>query len=78
MKSRERLEKEREKRSMIYGLIVLGFIFMALCALMILAFSGDNTSVGNLLNSLLYQAKEALGDIWFKISNFLSFLKRGV
>lgn len=78
MKSQDRLEREREKRSMMWALIALGFIVITLCALLILGFSGDNTSVGNFLDVILYNLKDAWSNIWFKISNFLDFLKRGV
>lgn len=78
MKSQDRIEREREKRSMMWGLIGLGFVLIALCALLILGFSGDNTSVGNFLDVILYNLKDVWENIWFKISNFLNFLKRGI
>ena len=78
MKSQDRIEREREKRSMMWGLIGLGFVLIALCALLILGFSGDNTSVGNFLDVIMYNLKDVWENIWFKISNFLNFLKRGI
>ena len=78
MKSQDRIEREREKRSMMWGLIGLGFVLIALCALLILGFSGDNTSVGNFLDVIIYNLKDVWENIWFKISNFLNFLKRGI
>lgn len=76
MKSKDRIEREREKRSMLIAVILIGFVFLIACALMILSFSGDNNSVGNFLNAWLYKLKEVFETVWFKVSNFLNFLKR--
>ena len=78
MKSRDRLEREREKRSMMWSLIALGFILLVVCAMMILSLAGDGTSVGNFMNVFRLKIQEAWDVIWFKISNFLAFLKRGI
>ena len=78
MKSRDRLEREKEKRTMLWSLIALAFILLIVCAMMILSFSGDNSSVGNFMNVIRFKLQEAWDVIWFKLSNFLNFLKRGM
>ena len=78
MKSLERQEKEREKRTMLLGLLAMAFVFMVACALMILSFTGGQDSVGDTLNIIMINLKEIAAGIWFKISNFLGFLTRGL
>lgn len=78
MKSARLKEKERQKRSTLFAIIGISFIFLILVMLLAFAFTGNNASgMGQIADVIMYHLKEIWGDIWFKISNFLDFIKRG-
>lgn len=77
-KSGERLQREREKRSMLYGILVMAALFIVAAFLIISSFTGGGEEgISNSLDIIKYHLGEIWDGIWFKISNFLDFMKRG-
>lgn len=75
MKSKERIEKERESRKTLLVLLAGAFILLLLVSVMVLSFTGGQDAPARFAQYALNQAQEVASDIWFKIDNFLQFLK---
>ena len=77
-KSEEMKQRERDKRSMLYGILVMSALFIIASFLLIVSFTGGGeASICNAVDVIRYHLGEIWEGIWFKISNFLDFLKRG-
>jgi len=76
LKSQERIDKEREKRKMLWFILSFVFILMILILLMIFG----STGVGGAMNGFFYNIQYNIIDVWnkitFKLSGFFVFLKR--
>ena len=78
-RSEERSKRNREKRTMLYGLIAMAFLFILASVLMIGAFSGGGTDgISGMFVTIKHHLIELWDVIWFKISNFFDFVKRGI
>lgn len=77
-RSGEMQQREREKRSMLYGILIMAALFIIASFLIIMSFTGGGEAgISNSLDVIRYHLGEIWDGIWFKISNFLDFLKRG-
>ena len=75
MKSRERIERERENRKALYVFLAVAFILLLLVGVMILSFTGGQDTPLYFVNYAMNELKEWWEVAWFKIQNFLHFLK---
>lgn len=75
MKSQERIDKERERRKMLWFALAFAFILMVLVLLMMFGTNG----VGYAMNEFFHATKENIINAWdkimFKLENFFTFVK---